>query len=150
MVRALRAGVNGFDVITERHTGCPTNSDGLRPMNLPTLPMGSLMAALMLIGAAALAMLAPRRRHHGPARAARTAIGALAALGAGWQLAWYAVRHPGTFWGVMATLSGLALAAAALLLLPREVTGRFERARWPSALVLLGLGIFYAASIVRL
>jgi len=119
-------------------------------MTFPTLPMGNLMAIGMLVTAAGLIGLRPDRSHFPALHRLRIGIGVLAATCAVWQLAWYASRHPGTFWGAMATASGLALGAAAVLLL----AGRGRRAtgylRWPVALALLGLGLHYGVTIINL
>ena len=119
-------------------------------MNLPTLPMGTLMASAMLLCGVLLALLPPGSARPGAARGLQVGLGALALLCAAWQLLWYATRHLGTGWGAAATLSGIAFVAAALLSLPRRPDARLQRLRWPAVLLLLGLGGFYGWTIARL
>lgn len=69
-----------------------------------------------------------------------------------WNVLWYALRHPGEFWGQMALGSGVLMTLlSALLVLPAERQPRALNTLRPYAVIgLLGFAITYAVGIYRL
>lgn len=80
-----------------------------------------------------------------------------------WNVFWYGARHPGAFWGLAATVSGLLMIAVALLLLVEHGSDRWRRIAWivrahawlkPHAMPLVaGLAVclaLYSVTLVRL
>lgn len=126
-------------------------------MTLPVLPMGTLMAAAMLIGALFLALPVPGLVAHRGARdapgmgrvAARTA-GIVVALAGLWQLLWYVPRHATTGWGLAASLSGALLLAAAGMLLSSRARAKLLPWRWLLVAGLAVMAALYGVTIARL
>lgn len=125
-------------------------------MTLPALPMGTIMATCMLIGALAVAA-APARpggaAARGTPRAVRVALVALGAvlLAAGlWQLGWYFPRHPAERWGLAALASGLLLLAGGAWCASARARAARPAARWPLAIGLGALALVYGVTIARL
>ena len=125
-------------------------------MTLPALPMGTIMATCMLIGALAVAT-APARPAGAAAEGVRPAVRiAFAGLGAVllaaglWQLVWYFPRHPAERWGLAALASGLLLLAGGTWCASARARAARPAARWPVAIGLGALALVYGVTIARL
>jgi len=112
------------------------------------LPMGTIVAACMLVGLLIAARLPILEKLPGWLNAV---MGWLV-LGAGlWNVLWYAPRHLTEFWGFSALISGLLMIiTAGFILCPDKLPGWLRRLR-PIVLVMLcGYFLLYAVTIARL
>lgn len=119
-------------------------------MNLPALPMGTIMTTCMIITVlftntfpkGALNKIAPR--------AITVLAGILAGLAGIWNAGWHALRHLDSFWGQMALGSGLLmLFCSALLLLDNRLSASTQRLRMPAVIALALFAAYYALTISR-
>ena len=112
------------------------------------LPMGTIMAACMVLGVVALgASLLMARNDRWPLLAA----GVVVLLAGLWNALWHAPRHLGQFWGQAALGSGLTmLLVAACLLIPSRLPGGLRRLRPLALVALAGFALLYGVGIYRL
>ena len=121
-------------------------------MILPVLPMGTIMAACMGVGALAVAALAPRPAgaRGVPARVGLALLAAVLVAAGLWQLGWYFPRHPTERWGLAAFGSGALLLAGGAWCGSRRARLAATSARWPVAAGLGALALVYGVAITRL
>jgi len=120
-------------------------------MNLPALPMGTIMAVCMIITVlftntfpkGGLNRLAPR---------ALNVVAGVVALAAGlWNGVWHALRHLNSDWGQMALGSGLLmLLCSAFLLFDTRLPPKLQTLRLPAAAGLALFAFGYAWKIAHL
>lgn len=111
------------------------------------LPMGTIMAACMLIGALGLAVLTKLPR------SAAIALSLLLAAAGLWNTLWYGLRHFTDFWGAMAWSSGLVMLFASIACFRFTQSGLTQNSKWHFpilALLLAGFGSYYAWTIYNL
>jgi len=115
------------------------------------LPMGTVMAGCMLVGAVAVGTASLPSRRDAPPDRLLHAAGIVVGLGGLWNTLWYGLRHVGEFWGHAALGSGLLmLLAAACLLVPGRLPRTLLAIRPLLALGLAGCALLYGVAIYRL
>ena len=119
-------------------------------MTPPVLPMGTIMAACMVVGAVALALAPFARARTGAPRAAARLVGTPLLVAGLWQLGWYFPRHPTEAWGLAALTSGACLLGAGAWCASSRVRARAGAARWVVAASLGALATLYGVTIARL
>lgn len=115
------------------------------------LPMGTIMAVLMLLGV----LVANRLPIIGVGTrlpsSVRQIVGGLVAAGGAWNVFWHALRHLSDFWGLMALASGaLMLITGVSLINTNWLPPLLQRVRPVVILGLLLFGLFYAWTIYSL
>ena len=119
------------------------------------IPMGSVVTVCMLAGVVG-GVLTPAREPDSPqppvfAQLVSKSIGFVVLAAGVWNIAWYWVRHPVSYWGLAALVSGLLMLWVSVYLLASQKVSPTVRRLKPVALVLLTLAfLHYAITIYRL
>ena len=115
------------------------------------LPMGTIMAVLMLLGvlfANRLPIIGIGARLP---NSVRQIIGGLVTAGGAWNVFWHALRHLSDFWGQMALVSGVLMLITGVSLINSSwLPSLFQRMRPVVILGLLACGVFYGWTIFSL
>ncbi|MBX2826452.1 MAG: hypothetical protein KTR33_17075 [Gammaproteobacteria bacterium] len=115
------------------------------------LPMGTIVAVLMLVGALFATRLPVLGRVSGLSKVLSLSVGVLVAAGGAWNVFWYALQNISEFWGQMALLSGVfMLATGALLINPSWLPAHVQVLRPVITLGVFLFGVFYAWTIYNL
>ncbi len=111
------------------------------------IPMGTVMAVCMLLGAMGIAMVPILPR------VLVIALGSLLLAAGLWNAVWYGLQHFNAFWGQMAFWSGIAMLVSSFVCFRLNRPGFMDKVKplLPVlALLLLGFGGYYGWTIYNL
>lgn len=111
------------------------------------LPMGTVMAACLLIGAIGMSVVFRLPRP------AVIGLGLLLEAAGIWNAFWYGLQHFSELWGQMALWSGLVMLASGafcLRMAKPEFVAKFRKLVWPAVVLMAGFGGVYAWTIYNL
>ncbi len=103
------------------------------------LPMGTIMAASMLLGVVFGARLWGKNPLHKLPVFVSYAVAVLVLLGGLWNVLWYASQHLGEFWGNAALVSGLLMVSTAYFIFRAQNIGKTGLILRPIVLLLLSV-----------
>ena len=115
------------------------------------LPMGTIMAATMLVGASygALQMFIKPLQKQG--QVLSSLVAGIVLLGGLWNVFWYASQHISEFWGQAAFVSGTLMIITALSIYKITILPKFLQLLRPIViLALFGCSFLYGYTIYHL
>lgn len=119
--------------------------------NLPALPMGTIVTAIMFIGLLFATRLPGLNILQRLPLLLRQIVGSIVIIAGMWNVFWHAVRHLTEFWGIAALISGLLMILVGIYIVRVEWLPNALNRLMPVALfLLLACACFYAWTIVNL